>query len=41
MGGIVNKPAIVVAAAAAAALLMNCGIAYAADLPVAPAYQAP
>jgi outer membrane immunogenic protein len=35
-----NRPAIVVAAAAAG-LLMNCGFAYAADLPLAPAYQAP
>ena len=35
-----NRPAIVVAAAAAG-LLMNCGFAYAADLPLAPGYQAP
>src|ERR1019366_2181721 len=34
-----NRLAIVVAAAVAA--LMNCGFAYAADLPLAPAYLAP
>ena len=31
----------IVVAAAAAGLLMNCGFAYAADLPLAPGYQAP
>jgi hypothetical protein len=31
----------IVAAASAASILMNCGFAYAADLPLEPAYIAP